>query len=277
MLYPPSQNKQSTWHDRYGPWAIVTGASDGIGREMALCLARSGIHLVLVARRRALLDQLASELNSHHHVQTLVIDGDLGQLKVVEEVLKATQSLDIGLLVACAGFGTTGPLVDADSEQELNMLAVNCQAVLLLTQRIGRRLVQRGRGGIILMSSLVAFQGVPLAAHYAATKAWVQVLAEGLHEELAPLGVDVLASSPGPVHSGFAARANQRMGLAASPAVVAQKTLVALGRKTTVRPGHLSKLLIGSLALLPRDARVQAMKRIMHGMTRHQALKKGEA
>jgi short-subunit dehydrogenase len=186
----------------------------------------------------------------------------------VEAVATGTGDLDVGLLVAAAGFGTAGRLIDARLEQELEMIDVNCRAVLALSLHFGRRFAGRGSGGMVLMSSLVAFQGVPYAAHYAATKAYVQSLAEALHVELAPLGVDVVASAPGPIHSGFAARAGMRLGLGLKPRDVAQTTLDALGRRTTVRPGWLSKFLEGALLPLPRRARVRVMGRIMTGMTR---------
>jgi short-subunit dehydrogenase len=120
------------------------------------------------------------------------------------------------------------------------------------------------------MSSLVAFQGVPKAATYAATKAFVQTFAEGLRAELETHGVDVLASAPGPVRSGFEARADMKMSVALSPPVVARATIEALGRKGTVRPGFLSKGLEASLAPLPRRARVRMMGMVMGGMTKHQ-------
>ena len=109
------------------------------------------------------------------------------------------------------------------------------------------------------MSSIVGFQGMPNAAHYAATKAYVQVPAEALYVELSPLGIDVLASAPGPTNSGFAARAGMRMGKVLSPAGVARPTLDALGRRSTVLPGFLSKLLTYSLIPLPRGVRVRIM------------------
>ena len=120
------------------------------------------------------------------------------------------------------------------------------------------------------MSSIVAFQGVPRAANYAATKAYIQTLAEGLRVELQPFGIDVIASAPGPVKSGFAARANMEMGAAERPGTVAARTLDLLGRKMTVRPGFLSKLLGYSLATSPRWARVLIMTQVMRGMTQHQ-------
>ncbi|MBC8100640.1 MAG: SDR family NAD(P)-dependent oxidoreductase [Armatimonadetes bacterium] len=261
--------QQQHLYTKYGTWAVVTGASDGIGREMALCLAQAGLNLVLVARRRTVLDQLAADLMARYSIETRVLDADLSQPAAVEAVIAATHDLEIGLLVASAGFGTSGRLIDAPLDQELAMLDVNCRAVLMMSQHFGKRFAAQGRGGMVLMSSLVAFQGVPGAANYAATKAYVQSLAEALHVELAPLGVDVIACAPGPVHSGFAAQADMQMSRAAQPADVAQATLNALGRKTTVRPGWLSKFLSGALSLSPRPRRVRAMGRIMAGMTKH--------
>lgn len=253
---------------RYGPWAVVTGASDGIGRAMAVELAASGVHVVLAARRGDKLRELGGELNMKYGVETRPLEVDLSEQAGITRILEATHGLDVGLLVAAAGFGTSGPFLEADLENELDMLNVNCRAVAALTHGFGRRLVARGRGGIVLMSSLVAFQGVPRAANYAATKAYVQSLAEGLRLELAPLGVDVLASAPGPVNSGFAERASMQMSFAQTPEEVARGTLSALGHSGTVRPGFLARFLELSLALLPRWGRVRMMGVVMAGMTR---------
>lgn len=253
----------------YGPWAVVTGASDGIGREFARALAKEGFKLVLVARRRQALESLAKELTS---TEVRVVDVDLATGEGLARVEAETRDLDVGLLVASAGFGTSGAFLDNAREAELSMIDVNCRAVAALTHAFGHRLVKRGRGGLVLLSSLVAFQGVRHAANYAATKAWVQAFAEGLALELGPLGVDVLACAPGPVRSGFGARANMQMSMAATPDVVANATLAALGRSGTVRPGFLSKLLEWSLMFLPRWGRVRVMSLVMGGMTKHQAL-----
>lgn len=252
--------------DKYGPWAVVTGASDGIGREFALRLAEHGLNLVLVARRGDVLDELARSLP----VTTRVVAADLAQPAGIASVLSACQDLDVGLLVAAAGFGTSGAFVDSDLERELAMIDVNCRAVAALTHHFGAAFAKRGHGGIVLMSSLVAFQGVPRAANYAATKAYVQSLAEGLRVELGPLGVDVLSSAPGPVRSGFGRGADMQMALAGTPAGVVTGTLAALGRTGTVRPGWLSKALEWSLSLLPRWGRVRMMGVVMAGMTKHQ-------
>ncbi len=256
---------------KYGQWAVVTGASDGIGREMARLLAEQGMNLVLVARREPVLQQLAGNFSSTYDIDTRVIAADLSVHDDVVRTLDATADLNIGLFIASAGFGTSGHFLEGTPDIELNMLDVNCRAVLTMTQDFSRRFAQQKRGGIILLSSIVAFQGVPLSVNYAATKAYIQSLGEGLHAELAPLGVDVMVSAPGPIDSGFAQRADMQMGMSLKPETVARETLEALGRKSFVRPGFLSKFLIGSLSYLPRRMRIQVMGQIMKGMTQHQA------
>lgn len=261
---------RADWQQKYGAWALVTGASDGIGKATAEELASAGMNLVWVARRRPLLESLAADLSGRFGIETQVIDADLAQAAAVERVIADSAAVDVGLLVASAGFGTSGRFVDADLNTELNMLDVNNRAVLMMAHHFGQRFVERGRGGMILMSSLVAWQGVAMAAHYAATKAYIQSLAEGLHIELAAHGVDVLATAPGPIASGFATRANMQMGAALTPENVAVDTLNALGARAVVRPGLLTKFLDGSLSMMPRWGRVWAMSKVMGDMTKHQ-------
>ena len=256
------------WTRRYGPWALVTGASDGIGRALAVEAARRGLNLVLVARREDRLAEVAATL-AEHGIQTRIFVADLTDLADVARVLVVAATLDIGLFIAAAGFGTAGDALTTDRAEELAMIDVNCRAVFQMTHALAPAMAARGRGGIILFSSIVAFQGVAHAANYAATKAYVQVLAEGLHRELKPRGVDVLACAPGPVNSGFAARSNLMMGQAASARTVARATLNALGKRAIIRPGLLSKLLIYGLATAPRSLRGAIMSSIMQGMTRH--------
>lgn len=257
------------FRERYGPWAVVTGASSGIGRAVAARLAAGGLNLVLVARSKDALDALAAGWAKEHAIEARVVPLDLAATTGEDALEAATAGLDVGLLVAAAGFGTSGPFLESDLTAELDMLAVNCRAVVAQAWHFGRRFAERGRGGVVVFGSIVGFQGVPGAAHYAATKAFVQAFAEGLHAELAPRGVDVVSSAPGPAHTGFAARAGMRMGKAMTPDAVAGPTLAALGRRCTVRPGFLTKFLSYSLATLPRWARVRVMAKVMAGMTGH--------
>lgn len=261
---------QKRLYTRYGPWAVVTGASSGIGREMAFKLAEARLNLVLSARSQEILEQMATDLMTRYGIEVRVVGLDLALEKGAETLETATQDLDVGLLIASAGFGTSGSFLNSQLEQEIEMLNVNCRALLKLSWYFGQRFAKRGGGGMVLMSSIVGFQGMPFAAHYAATKAYVQTLAEALYVELAPMGVDVIASAPAPTNSGFATRAGMQMGMALNPADVAQPTLNALGRKPTILPGLLSKLLTYSLVLLPRWARVRIMGGVMDSMTKRQ-------
>lgn len=254
----------------YGKWALVSGASSGIGRELTTLLAGCGISIIMVGRSASALDTFAKELQRTKHVQSRVLELDLGSPGSHQKLLDSIAELDIGLAVLAAGFGTSGHFVEADLQEELNMLDLNCQAVLKQTHHFAQYFAKRAKGGIILFGSLVGFQGTPYAAHYSATKAYVQTLAEALHVELKGSGVDVLSAAPGPVSSGFAKRANLQMGAALKPEDVGIPILKALGRRQTVLPGFLTKFLVGSLRMLPRWGKVRVMKLVMGGMTEHQ-------
>lgn len=262
--------------EKYGPWAVVTGASEGIGQAFAHALAAKGLNLVLVARREVLLKRLATQLQDDYATETKIVVCDLAAPHGMASLLGAVDTLDIGLLVAGAGFGSGGDFLSQQPETEVEMLEVNCRAVLEQAWHFGHRFQNRGCGGMVLFSSVLAFQGTPRSANYSATKAYIQSLAEGLHAEWQPLGIDVIACAPGPTQTGFAKRANLRMGQTASPDTVAKETLAALGKRTTVRPGWLSKLLGWSLSTAPRSLRVRIIGQIMQGMTAHQTPKGGQ-
>lgn len=262
---------RAAFRHRYGPWAVVTGASSGIGLAIADELAARGLDLLLVARRGPVLDAVAARVAAAHPVGCAVLAADLGTVAGRALLLERMSGLDVGLLVHAAGYGTAGSFLDTAVVDEVDMLQVNAIAALELAHALAPKLVARGRGGLVFLSSIVAFQGVPRAANYAASKAYVQSLAEALALELRPHGVDVLASAPGPVASGFAARAGMDLGRAADPATVAAATVRALGRGSTVRPGLMAKFLGHTLATAPRALRVRIMAAIMAGMTRDAA------
>ena len=257
-------------NNTYGPWAVVTGATSGIGLALADCLADAGLHLVLVARNQQQLQLTSVNFQKKYGIKTIIQPADLSTPEGCQLVIHACRDLETGLFIGSAGYGTSGLFIHNDIENERDMLRVNCEGVLVLTHHFARYFAERQRGGIILLSSLVAFQGVPYSANYAATKAYVQSLAEALAVELKPYHVDVLAAAPGPVASGFGSRANMKMDFSLTPEQVAPPTLRALGRKSTVLPGFLSILLVNALRTVPRWAKVQIMKMIMGGMTKHQ-------
>lgn len=251
--------------NQYGPWAVVTGASSGIGREFALELASSKLSLVVVGRNESALNELARTLSQLGSPQVKVIIADFAQDGAVASLIQATESLEVGLFVASAGFGSSGDFLDNDVASESEMVRVNCEAHVALTHFYGHGMRTRRRGGIVLLSSLVAWQGVPTATTYAATKAFVQSFGEGLYHELKPHGVHVICSAPGPVASGFGNRAGMNLQRAITPDVVGKETLKYLGRRSTVVPGGLSKFLHGSLITAPRALRVRIMKQVFAG------------
>ncbi|GAA4406573.1 SDR family oxidoreductase [Nibrella viscosa] len=265
-----STSEKNRLRQQYGPWAIVTGASSGIGLELAQQLAGAGLNLVINARKADRLEPVAHQLKTEYSSKIRVVAADVSEPLGVRQLIDQTADLDIGLLVLSAGYGTSGLFLQSDLAEEMNMVRVNIEAVLALAHHYGNRFARQQRGGLILLSSMVAFQGVPYAANYAATKAYVQSLAEALALELKPAGVDVLAAAPGPVKTGFEQRANMQMGFSLTPAQVGVPILRALGRRSTVLPGGLTKLLVYSLRTVPRWGKVRIMKLVMGGMTQHQ-------
>jgi short-subunit dehydrogenase len=265
-----SKNDKSRLKNNYGEWAIVTGASSGMGRELATQLATSGLNLVINARQSDRLQALKTQLTAIAPIDIKIVASDVSDASGVDELIQATQGLNVGLLVVSAGYGTSGNFTDSSVHTEINMLRLNCEALLSLTHYYSQQFVHQKRGGIILMSSMVAFQGTPYSANYAATKAYVLTLAEGLAVELKPHGVHVLAAAPGPVESGFSQRANMKMSMSLTPEQVGIPILRALGRKTTVLPGFLTKFLVYSLRTVPRSVKVKIMAKVMGGMTQHQ-------
>ncbi len=257
------------FHQKYGPWALVTGASDGIGEAITKKLAAEKLNVLLVARRAEKLGALSRSISTEYGIDAEAVIADLGTNAGLAQVLEKAQSLDIGLYVACAGFGTAGHFADNAAQTELNMIDVNCKALAAIAHPLARAMRQRRRGGMIFMSSIVAFQGVGNSANYAASKAYVQSLAEGLAIELAPFNVDILASAPGPVATGFSTRADMQMTGAATAARVADATLAALGRTRTTRPGLKSKILGYGLGTLPRRLRSSILTNVMTEMTKH--------
>jgi uncharacterized protein len=184
--------------NKYGPVALVTGASSGIGKSFAERLAELGMDLVLVARRVQRMEALAAHLQATHGVAVKVCAIDLAEANAAERIADATASLDIGLLVSNAGFGLKGDHSANDPRAMAEMLMVNCNAPMQLGHRFIPRLRKRGRGGgIVLTSSVEALIGCPYSAAYSASKAFVKSLGEALWGELTPEGIDVLAICPG--------------------------------------------------------------------------------
>jgi uncharacterized protein len=194
-----------------GKWALVTGASAGIGVALAEELARGGTNLVLTARRRERLEELAGKLSAAHKIQTKIFVADLAQPDAPEKILQFTKehAIEIELLINNAGFGAYGEFTKIEARKLTDMIQVNCAAVVHLTRLYLPEMVSRRHGDVLIVASTAAFQSVPYISTYAATKTFDLLFAEGLAEEMKPYGVRVCALSPGSTESEFAEVAGQ--------------------------------------------------------------------
>jgi short-subunit dehydrogenase len=194
-----------------GKWALITGASAGIGVALAEELAAGGSNLVLTARRKDRLDELAQRLEAKHKIKTAVFAADLTELDAPQKIYDFTssQGIEIDLLINNAGFGAYGGLPSIEVKRLLDMVQVNCSAVVHLTRLFLPHMVARKRGDILILASTASFQAVPYISTYAATKAFDLLFAEGLAEEMRPHGIRVCALCPGSTESEFHVVAGQ--------------------------------------------------------------------
>jgi uncharacterized protein len=185
--------------------ALVTGASSGIGREIAAELAARGHAVVLLARRKERLDQIASELSNEHGVRAEAVGCDLSKAASVDRLPGriASLGLDVEILVNNAGFATNGPFAESDPAREIEQVRVLVEAVVALSAAFAPAMVARGRGAILNVASTAAMQPLPYSAGYSAAKAYVLTFSEAIHQELGPRGVSVTALCPGPVYTDF--------------------------------------------------------------------------
>jgi short-subunit dehydrogenase len=217
-----------------GKWALVTGASAGIGKALAEELAQGGTNLVLTARREDRLRSIAQSLSAAHEIHAEIFVADLAQPAVPQAIFQFTRekALTIDLLVNNAGFGQYGEFHSAETDRLLQMVQVNCASVLHLTRLFVPAMVARRSGDILIVASTAAFQAVPYISTYAATKVFDLYLAEGLAEELKPHGIRVCALCPGTTTSEFheiAGHPTHSKGREQSAETVARNGLKALG------------------------------------------------
>lgn len=248
-----------TFAERYGPWAVVTGAAAGIGRAFVRELAQRDVATLAVDRDRDGLDRLRAELP---RTRTLTLD--LCRADVAAIVEEELSGLEIGLLVNNAGAAVTGPLLDHDPDAEADVLHLNARAPLLLTRLLAPGMRQRGRGGLVFVASTIAFNGGPWLANYAATKAWNVSFADSLAVELGPSGVDVQCVAPGMTATASLAGSMDLDRLRVPPLTpldVARASLGALGRQGLVVPGAVNKVsTFLSRRVLPRRLRHAIMQ-----------------
>ncbi len=238
---------------KYGPWAVITGASAGLGEQFALQLAAQGMNLFLTARRGERLEALAQTIRRSSGVEVRFLALDLAAPGAPEALDRATADLEVGLVVNNAGFGGMGRFLDQDLGRLEEMIRLNCLAVTEVAYRFGRRLRARGRGGMIVVASLAGFQATPYMSLYGATKGFDLLLGEALHHEWKDLGVDVLVLNPGSTRTEFGAVSGSTGGgySMEAPGVVAA-ALRSLGRRASIITGLHNKAVALLGRVLPR-------------------------
>lgn len=250
--------------------ALITGASGGIGYELAKLFARDKHALVLVARNRQTLAQIAQELKSIGAPQVTVIAKDLGELEAPDEIFAATeqQKIRIDFLVNNAGFGERGPFLKTNLDNELEMVQVNIVALMHLTKLYLPGMVQRKFGRIMQVASTAAFQPGPFMSVYYATKAFVLSFSEATFEELIGTGVTVTALCPGATETGFAARAGMLNSTLFKMRVMASQPVAEIGYrgmmagKPLIVTGLRNRLMAFSVRFGPRSVVRKVVRRI---------------
>ena len=228
--------------ERYGDWALVTGASAGLGAEFARALARDGVNCVLTARREPQLRELAQELERQHGIATRTLAVDLATADGPTQLADAVDDVDLGILINNAGFGYAGRFDKLDASRLRDLIQVNCVAPVVLTSRIVPGLQARGRGAVIITGSAAGRQPMPLHSVYSASKAFDLLFGESLWVELRPAGVDVLVLEPGPTATEFQQMAGELAHEGEDPAKVVELAFEALGQQPSVMSGWLNWL-----------------------------------
>jgi short-subunit dehydrogenase len=254
--------------ERYGPWAVIAGGSEGVGPCFARRLASAGINLVLLARKPEPLEEVSRQLQRESHVRVRTLQVDLTLPDMLDRVRAATDDLDVGLLIYNAG-AARGPqlLIDQTADEALMVVRLNAIGQTLLAQHFARAMVKRGRGGILLVSSLASMAGCYSLATYSAAKAYTQTFGEGLWAELQPRGVDVLVLALGRTRTPALARTEiHEGGPAADPDDMAEQGLANLTNGPVYVPPHLAQSL-QYMTAMPRRQATEAMSKGLRPQT----------
>lgn len=268
-----SLNRAEAFRNNYGSWALVAGGSTGLGAAYVRELASRGLNVVAVARSGERLRDLKAECEEKHGIEIRTVELDLLDPKAFDRVVSETQGLEIGLLVYNAAFPNAGAFLDKPVDLQRSVVTLNCLRPTELTHHFGSLMRARGRGGVILMSSLTAFNGSPYVANYGATKAFNMVLGEGLWYELGKSGIDVTVCCAGVIttpnfEEGFSGKASIIEPPKMSPEAVARSAVDRLGRKSVFVPGRMNSFLSFIMRrLMSRRATVRLMAKTVEDLS----------
>jgi short-subunit dehydrogenase len=240
--------------NQFGPWALITGASSGIGKEFARQIAASGINVVLVARRGALLNDVGRSLAKDFGVECRVVVSDLSQEGFLGKLAEATDDLDLGLVVSNAGTGNPGTFLSIRRQELENLLRLNTMSHLDVAHHFGQKLALRHRGGLLFVGAIGAMLSNPYMANDSAAKAYVLVLGESLHDDFQKLGLNVTVLMPGATDTpvlktfGFDTTKMPMKPMSAEQCVAEGLTALSANRSTCI-PGRMNRIM---LAVMPR-------------------------
>lgn len=249
--------------DKYASYALVTGASAGIGAELARSIAARGLNLVLVARRKEKLEDFANELNERYKVIVRTITADLGTDDGLTSVITSTRDLSIGLLVLNAAIVIPGRFLGNEVEKELDLINLNVRVPMLLTHHFGNLMLPRKKGGILLLSSVAGHSAAPYQANYAASKAYIFSFGQALNYELKPKGINVTVLSPGltkteGIENAIGVDFSKMPTPMMDAKIVAEAGINGLGKHTLVIPGGMNSFTDKILKVfVPRSTQVK--------------------
>jgi len=258
--------------EKYSGWALVTGASAGIGEAFARYIAAAGMNVILVARRKERLEKLAEEIEAENNVQALPVPLDLTGDGFLEKLTQKIVGKEVGMLVNNAGFGSVGLYARNDAQREVDMVKLHCLAPTILTHHFIRQMMVRKKGAIIFVGSIVGYQPVPYISTYSATKAFNMFLGKSLWYELHKYHIDVLALAPGGTKTEFQQVTHQSASsIAASPQAVVGSAMKALGKKPAVVHGIHNKIWAFAGRFLPVRMSLSLHGRFMRATTKSDA------
>jgi short-subunit dehydrogenase len=269
------------FHDKYGPWALIAGGSEGIGKSFAEQLAAAGFNLVLLARKDDVLQETAQQVRAHYGVEVVARSFDLTAPDLETRIKEVIADRDIGLLIYNAGASSNSqPFLEQSPEYLAQLVRLNCNGPLILAHIIGNQLRARGRGGMIFLSSMGGFFGTAYVSAYAATKAFDMILAEGLWAELRSANIDVMTLIAGAtdtpamyrIDPGFKPGTNDSGSLDGGVPMlmnsddVAREGLEYLGQGPSRVAGESNRNIAAAFAQAPREVMIEAMSGAAAGM-----------
>ena len=220
----------------------MTGASSGLGRVFCRKLAAIGFNIVMVARRKERLEQLAEEIAEYHHIQTRVICADLSNEEETKKIVRDVNDLEVGLLVNNAGVLNTGNFLDNDLEDEIQLINTNCKSYIILTHGLANKMRERNKGALIFLSSLAAVSAITRWGNYAASKGYDLQFSEAIHAELKNYNIDVMSLCPGLTRTELIKMSKFNNLMMMEPEVVVDIALKKLGKTNLVVPGIMNKI-----------------------------------